>query len=129
MATLDRDHGWGRDTDASATTLAALRSEGLAIDALGTDGVGVANTANRSVLGGMNDLSLQCDYAIEDANGLDRLDVDRLNRRLRRTLLVRSVAPTRSRPLADIADRDPAKVHMVLHPPGRGRAWWAHGVR
>jgi hypothetical protein len=69
---------------------AAVRSEGLAADALGTldaDGVGVAKTANRSVLGCMSDLARQCEYAIEDAGGLDSLDIDRLNRQLRRTIL------------------------------------------
>ncbi len=69
---------------------AAVRSEGLPIGALGTfdpDDVPVAKTASRSVLGCMNDLALHCEYAIVDEGSLDRLDVDHLNRQLRRTIL------------------------------------------
>ncbi|HZM57500.1 MAG TPA: hypothetical protein VFC03_20995 [Acidimicrobiales bacterium] len=72
------------------TIEAAVRSEGLSVDIFGSldpDGVDVAKTANRSVLGCMNDLALHCEYAIEDTGGLDLLDVDQLNRGLRRTIL------------------------------------------
>lgn len=69
---------------------AAMGSEGLPVDALGAldpDSEAVAKTASRSVLGCMNDLAIQCEYRIEDAGGLDRLDIDQLNRELRRTIL------------------------------------------
>jgi hypothetical protein len=69
---------------------AALRSEGLAVDTLGAfDPIGlpIAKTASRSVLGCMNDLALHCEYAVDDAGSLGRLDVDQLNRQLRRTIL------------------------------------------
>ena len=69
---------------------AALRTEGLPAETLGTFdpiGVAIAKTASRSVLGCMNDLALHCGYAVDDAGGLDRLDVDQLNRQLRRTIL------------------------------------------
>jgi hypothetical protein len=69
---------------------ASVRSEGLSVNIFGPldpDGVGVAKTANRSVLGCMNDLALHCEYAIDDAGGLDLLDVEELNRGLRRTIL------------------------------------------
>ena len=68
----------------------AVQSEGLPVTAFGlldTDDVAVAKTASRSVLGCMNDLAMHCHYAVEDADGLELLNVEQLNRRLRRTIL------------------------------------------
>jgi hypothetical protein len=69
---------------------AAVRSEELPVATFGpldAEGVAVAKTANRSVLGCMNDLAMHCNYATEDAGGLELLNVEQLNRRLRRTIL------------------------------------------
>jgi hypothetical protein len=68
---------------------AELRSEGLAPDSLGRldpDGVQLAKTASRSILGFMNEMAVHCDYAVADAGGLSGCDVGALNHRLRRTL-------------------------------------------
>ena len=48
--------------------------------------VQVANTTSRTVLGYMNRIALECRYAIADRGGLDRCDIDSLNRELRREL-------------------------------------------
>ena len=69
---------------------AAVHSEGLPVTTFGLldpEDVAVAKTANRSVLGCMNDLATQCHYSVEDAASLDLLDVEQGNRRLRRTIL------------------------------------------
>lgn len=68
----------------------AVQSEGLPATTFGlldTEDVAVAKTASRSVLGCMNDLTTHCHYAVEDADGLELLNVEQLNRRLRRTIL------------------------------------------
>lgn len=51
---------------------------------LGTDELVIAKTANRSVLGCMNDMALVCELAVADAGGLRHLDVASLNHRLHR---------------------------------------------
>ncbi len=66
-----------------------LRSEGLAADTLGRldpDGVHLAKTASRSVLGVMNDAALHARYRIEAMGGINRPDTFFLNRFLRRAL-------------------------------------------
>lgn len=68
----------------------AVQSEGLPFTTFGlldTEDVAIAKTANRSVLGCMNDLAMHCHYAIEEAGGLELLNVEQLNHRLRRTIL------------------------------------------
>jgi hypothetical protein len=68
----------------------ALDSEGLSADTFGhldADDVELAKTADRRVLGCMNDLANQCQWAIVEAGGIARLDVARLNHGLRRTIL------------------------------------------
>jgi hypothetical protein len=68
---------------------ARLREEHLPADALGeldAESVLLAPTASRSVLGFMNDMARACRYQVEDSGGLDRSDVEALNRRLLRTL-------------------------------------------
>ena len=68
----------------------ALQSEGLPVTTFGlldAEDVAIAKTASRSVLGCMNDLAMHCHYAVEDADGLEFLNVEHLNRRLRRTIL------------------------------------------
>ncbi|HEX6228465.1 MAG TPA: hypothetical protein VFZ41_03270, partial [Solirubrobacterales bacterium] len=67
---------------------AALRSEGLSADSLGTidpDALQIAKTASRSVLGFMNDMAAHIDYAIASAGGLERADADAVSRHPRRT--------------------------------------------
>jgi hypothetical protein len=46
----------------------------------------LARTADRSVLGCMNDMAFMCEYAIADAGGLARTDLAALNRSLRRNI-------------------------------------------
>ena len=68
----------------------ALRSEGLSVDTFGhldADEVTIAKTANRSVLGCMNDLAFHCEMAVSQSGGIGRLDVAGVNRRLHRTIL------------------------------------------
>jgi len=68
----------------------ALDSEGLPSDTFGhlvADDVELAKTANRSVLGCMNELAWYCELAILDAGDIQRLDVARLNHQLRRVIL------------------------------------------
>ncbi len=50
---------------------------------LGQQEVLLAKTADRSVLGGMNDMAFRCEHAIAGAGGLARIDLDELNRSLR----------------------------------------------
>ena len=45
-----------------------------------------ARTADRSVLGGMNDMAFRCEHAIASAEGLGHADLAELNRTLRRTI-------------------------------------------
>ena len=66
-----------------------LAAEGLSPDALGVldpSDARIATTADRSVLGCMNDLALACNYAVEDAGGLTQLDLVGLHRRLQRNI-------------------------------------------
>lgn len=68
---------------------ARLREEHLPADALGeldAESVLLAPTASLSVLGFMSDMARACHYQVEDSGGLDRTDVEALNRRLLRTL-------------------------------------------
>ena len=53
---------------------------------LGQQEVLLAKTADRSVLGGMNDMAFRCEHAITDAGGLARTDLPELNRSLRRNI-------------------------------------------
>jgi Domain of unknown function (DUF6933) len=46
----------------------------------------VARTADRSVLGCMNDMALLCEYAVRDSGGLRNLDPADLNRSLHRNI-------------------------------------------
>ncbi|MGH3085325.1 MAG: DUF6933 domain-containing protein [Gaiellaceae bacterium] len=69
--------------------MAALLDEQLPIDALGRldpDGVRVAKTASRHVLGVMNEMAFECGWHIGQAGGLWNIDADELNWRLRRGL-------------------------------------------
>lgn len=67
---------------------AELQSEGLPVDCLGPmdPDVQLGKTANRSVLGFMNDLALLARLLVEDAGGLAFTDMAQLNARLRRQL-------------------------------------------
>jgi hypothetical protein len=68
---------------------AALAEERLPADVLGTldrDGVRIARTASRQVLGFMNDTIQTSRWIIDRAGGLRHADLDDLNRFLRRTL-------------------------------------------
>lgn len=66
-----------------------LAAEGLAPGVLGVADdlpVRIAKTADRSVLGAMNDLVLLCAHAVAGAGGLARLDLAELHRRVQRNL-------------------------------------------
>lgn len=73
----------------TAQIQAALADERLPtglLRALDPEGVRIARTADRSILGFMNDSALACRYSIERAGGLEHIDLDDLNRFLRRQL-------------------------------------------
>lgn len=64
-------------------------AEGLSAEIVGvTDScaVRIAKTADRSVLGCMNDLALHCEYAVADAGGLAQVDLVALHHRLQRNI-------------------------------------------
>lgn len=66
-----------------------LAAEGFPPDALGVLDPSeslIAKTADRSVIGCMNDVALTCQYAVADAGGLPRLDLVGLHRRLQRNI-------------------------------------------
>ena len=66
-----------------------LRAEGLPLDTFGNldlNGVELAKTASRNVLGYMNEMARHCEYAIAESGGLGRCDIERLNSELRRYL-------------------------------------------
>lgn len=66
-----------------------LRAEGLpvgAFGALGSEDFRMAKTADRSVLGCMNDMSYLAEHAIVLDGGLAQTDVPSLNRALRRNI-------------------------------------------
>jgi hypothetical protein len=46
----------------------------------------LAKTADRSVLGCMNDMAFRCEHVIAEAGGLAGIDLDELNRSLRRNI-------------------------------------------
>ncbi len=48
----------------------------------------LARTADRSVLGGMNDMAFRCEHAFAGAGGLARADLAELNRSLRSRIFV-----------------------------------------
>ena len=66
-----------------------LAAEGLPADALGPldrEPAIVAKTADRQVLGCMNDIAQACRSAADDAGGLARLDLAALHYRLQRNI-------------------------------------------
>jgi len=67
----------------------ALRAEGLPVDTLGeldAQQVTVATTADRRILGTMNDLKVTAEHVIATVGGLSRCDIDALNHALHRTI-------------------------------------------
>lgn len=78
-----------RSTPGSAQVVRReLVSEGLAEDTLGSlvGPVEVAKAASRQILGFMNEMAMQADYAIAESGSLAACDIDALNRWLRRDL-------------------------------------------
>ena len=66
-----------------------LRREGLPTGTFGDleqEDVLLAKTADRSVLGCMNDMAFMCEHAIAETGGLARTDLARLNQSLRRNI-------------------------------------------
>jgi Domain of unknown function (DUF6933) len=66
-----------------------LRREGLPPGTFGDleqDHILLAKTADRSVLGCMNDMAFMCEHAIAEAGGLSRIDLAKLNQSLRRNI-------------------------------------------
>lgn len=66
---------------------AELAREGLPADTFGhlrADAVHLAKTADRSVLGCMNDLGARCEWTVEDAGGLAGVDLAELHHGLQR---------------------------------------------
>ena len=69
--------------------MAALLDEGLPTDALGRlepDEVQLAKTASKHVLGVMNQTAFEIGWTVNQAGGLWNVDIDDLNRHLRRGL-------------------------------------------
>jgi hypothetical protein len=67
----------------------ALLEEGLPIEALGRldpSEVRFAKTASRHVLGVMNQMAFEIGWHVEQAGDLGNIDIDELNRHLRRSL-------------------------------------------
>ena len=80
-----------RATDHLVTRLIEreLLSEGLPIDTFtgpGPVNVILAKTADRSVLGCMNDMALRCQAAVDDDGSLQHTDIAELNQSLRRNI-------------------------------------------
>lgn len=72
-----------------AAVQAALHAEHLPIDTLGEldpQQVAVAKTADRRILGTLNDLVFTTEHLIAAAGGLARCDIDTLHHRLHRTI-------------------------------------------
>jgi hypothetical protein len=68
---------------------AALQAEGLPVDTLGDldpQQVAVAKTADRRILGTINDLVFTTEHVIATAGGLARCDIDALHHGLHRTI-------------------------------------------
>ena len=68
---------------------AALQAEQLPIDTLGELDpwqVAVAKTADRRILGTMNDLTITAEHVVAAAGGLAHCDIDALNHALHRTI-------------------------------------------
>jgi hypothetical protein len=66
-----------------------LRIEGVPVDRFGVldpNAVELGKTASRSVLGYMNEIGRFCEYAVAGRGGLERCDLDELNREIRREL-------------------------------------------
>lgn len=65
----------------------ALLEEGLPPETFGVlDHLDLARTADRRILGCMNDQALHCEYVVFGHGGLDRCDPSDLNRSLRRSI-------------------------------------------
>jgi len=67
----------------------ALHEEGLPIDTLGRldpSEVWLAKTASRHVLGVMNQMAFEIGWHVDQAGGLWNIEIDELNRHLRRSL-------------------------------------------
>ncbi len=67
----------------------ALQAEGLPVDTLGhldPQQVAVAKTADRRILGTINDLAITTEHVIATAGGLARCDIDALHHGLHRTI-------------------------------------------
>jgi hypothetical protein len=66
-----------------------LGSEGLPLSTFGhleDESLSIAKTADRRVLGCMNDMALHCEYSVEDAGSLAMLDLRSLNHHLHRNI-------------------------------------------
>jgi hypothetical protein len=66
-----------------------LEAESFPLDRLGaleSRCIALDKTENRTVLGYMNKMARFCEYAVDDAGGLNRCDARELNRELRRQL-------------------------------------------
>ncbi len=76
------------DTWLAGVVRRELASEGLSEDTLGPliGPVLIDKTASRQILGFMNEMAMQADYAIADAGSLAACDIDGLNQWLRRDL-------------------------------------------
>ena len=69
--------------------VAALLDDGLPSDALGhlaPDEVQIAKTASKHVLGVMNQMAFEIEWAVDQARGLGDVDIGHLNRHLHRSL-------------------------------------------
>ena len=99
-----------------------LHAEGLPLDTFGNldrNGVELAKTASRSVLGYMNEIARDCEYAIAESGGLGRCDIERLNSELRRHLHLSRQPPGHFVPidLVRARSRHPARYGSDIRPP------------
>jgi hypothetical protein len=74
---------------------------------LGEEELVVARTADRSVLGCMNDMAMLCEHAIAGAGGLRHVDLASLNQALRRNI---NSARAYQRPIDMAGRRSPGQV-------------------
>ncbi len=85
-----------------------LSAEGLPLDTFGNldlNGVELAKTASRNVLGYMNEMARYCEYAIAESGGLGRCDIERLNGELRRHLHLSRQPPGHFVPIDLVRER------------------------
>jgi hypothetical protein len=75
-----------RVTRLIGSELAAENLRAATFGSLDCEDLTVARTADRSVLGCMNDMAVMCEYAVMDSGGLDNVDLAEVNQSLHRNI-------------------------------------------